>query len=115
MSGKAIAAVKAHYTAFSEKRKSIAVPEWTVDGKPLVIFWKPVTTSAMRKAMGVDRTLTRFNAELICAMAEDEAGAKMFDDIADAHVLDTQGAHEIVSRIAAAMLRAPTLEETLPN
>jgi hypothetical protein len=112
---KAIEAVKAHYDAFAKNRKSITVPEWSTDGKPLTIWWKPVTTETMRKAMGVDRTLTRFNAELICMMAEDEAGAPLFDGITDAHTLDARGAHEIVTRIANAMLRAPRVEDVLPN
>jgi hypothetical protein len=115
MAGKAIAAVKAHYEYFSKNRRSITVPEWRIDGQPMIIFWKPVTTAMMRRAMGVDRSLTRINAELICALAEDESGAKMFDDIADAHVLDTEGAHEVVSRIASAMLRAPQIEDVIPN
>lgn len=114
---KAIDAVKAHYSALGIRH--IDVPEWLVDGKPLRVHWRPLTLrdrAALLRGVKDDDgggDLTRY-AAVVAAHALDAEGNKLFD-FGDRVTLARHAESTVVTRVALAMLDAPSLEVAEKN
>lgn len=101
MNNKYLDAALGHYKSLGIGK--IEVPEWIVDGVPLVIYWKPMTMAESIKlqTMGAS-TLAQF-VDIIIAKAMNEAGEKMFT-IEDKQPLLRAVDRHVLIRVAAAML-----------
>ncbi|TAK50236.1 MAG: hypothetical protein EPO23_03250 [Xanthobacteraceae bacterium] len=111
MASKYLQAAVDHYKALGTL--SLEVPEWVVDGKPLTIFWDPMTLEeSARFAKGDGGVLTFI--DVIVAKALDSSGAKMFT-IEDKPVLKRSVERAVLIRIGNAMLAAPSIEDAEKN
>lgn len=93
---------------------SIEVPEWKIDGKPLKIFWKPMTLAERETIFrGGELKLTGY-AEVLVKKALDENGEHLFT-LEDAPKLRNAVESGVVQRIALAILQAATIEDLEKN
>ena len=102
---------KAHFENLGTQ--SIEVPEWKdEDGKPVILYWNPITLSEKNKLLKKSDTLNDVSilADILVMKAIDKDGNKIFtleDKLALMHKVDS----DVLSRIATAMVQAITPEE----
>ncbi len=110
---KAIESISAHFQKFvGAGRAFIDVPEWGDEsGKPLRIFWKPMTIRERKKIMGAKNE----EAEAVFLKAEDESGARLFTEPAEFETLASGADGAIVARVANAMVASPSVRELEKN
>lgn len=100
--------VKAH--ADPTKVRTVEVPEWGEDGKPLVIHYTMLTLKELGEARSISADPFRQSAEIICMKACGSDGKPLFRRI-DALDLMENAAPEVVMRIADAMGRRLSADE----
>lgn len=88
--------------------RSIEVPEWQVDGKPVTVHFDPMTLhqrhQLQQRARGSE---ARGIALAVILFAKDAKGARMFEDDAETlAALETQVDPAVLSRIASEMMRS---------
>jgi hypothetical protein len=100
----ALEAALSHYT--ENKRQSMEVPEWPVNGKPLTIWWDLQTIHQAEALVGKMKD----NADMIVLMAKDEAGNPLFADKKEAGIKLRRGADlKVLQRIAMRMSQGATI------
>jgi len=112
-----IDAVKRHYSAHTgAARRFIDVPEWGEEGKPLRIFWTPLTLAEKSRIFPATRAMSETDwAELVVMKSQDEAGQQLFPDPMDSHILKSQADQNVVTRIGLAIGAALKVEEAIKN
>ena len=94
--------------------RSMEVPEWPIDGRPLKVFWKPMTLEERELIFkGGDMKLTDY-AEVLFRKALDADGTKLFD-LDDKIKLAKFVESGVVQRIALEILRSPKIEDLEKN
>lgn len=110
----AIERATAHFEAIG--RQSLEIPEWgsEKDG-PFVVTWTPLTLYQHRKIYRPGRESgADLMIDLIIMKAEDANGQKLFTE-KDRHTLLTAVDRGVLSRIAAAIARGPSVEDLEKN
>ena len=93
--------------------QSIEVPEWKdEDGKPVVLYWNPITLSEKNKLLKKSDTLNDVSllADVLLMKALDKDGNKVFkaeDKLALMHKTDP----DVLTRVATIMVQAPSVDE----
>lgn len=105
---KFLQAAKDHYKALGTPH--IDIPEWTVDGKPIRIFWKPITCIEQDEIRAGDNT----DLEIFIKKAMTENGEKMFS-IEDKMEIKRLVAPQIITRVAIKMMLLPSVEDAEKN
>lgn len=110
-------------------RQHMVLDEIQVDGHPLTVYWSSLTPARRRDLLAKDRDdeaavaeaagenvrpSRSFGVVVVVEMAETEDGKRMFAP-ADAVTLDNEGSAHVITRLAAAMLRPPTVEQAVKN
>lgn len=104
MSG-VISSAKAHYSG--QQKRFHDVPEWGQPGKPLKVYYGPLTVAQRRRiwrdenGATVDGNVAVVRAVLFNAL--DAGGKRLFDDM-DEHALMYEVDSDVVSRIGALIL-----------
>jgi len=94
--------------------RSMEVPEWTVDDKPLKIFWEPLTLEERQSLFkGGDLQLSDY-VNVLALKALDADGAKMFD-AEDKIKLRKYVESGVIIRIATKILESPKLDDLEKN
>lgn len=98
---------KAHYSGVGMRH--VDVPEWGEPGKPLRIFFTPLTVGERNKIYERDRNGVEPALGVICVRAliekaTDEKGTKLFDRFGDEETLMHAVDSNVVGRAASAML-----------
>ena len=85
--------------SYTSARRMIEVPEWEEDGKPMQLWFPPLTSADMGKVSEIDAK-DRFheNCYLIVLMAENEDGSKRFA-LGDNVVLRNRADFIVVQRV----------------
>lgn len=112
MSAKAIEAVTAHFKGLGTK--FVDVPEWQIDGKPLRIFYKPLTPFESQAIFGDGNKGAEAFVDAVVEKALDEDGKKLFG-VGDRVTLRRNAHDTVVRRVAMEMLAAHTIEEMEKN
>lgn len=102
--------IKAHFSDLGTK--SIEVPEWGEEGKPLVIYFTPMTIAEqqqVRNAADRDGAVSA-NVDLLVLKALDAEGKKVFT-IEHKLLLRKQADARVVRRIADAIFFGAGVEE----
>lgn len=107
---KAIDAVLAHMTRVGMLYED--VPEWAVDGKPLRIFYTPLTL-ADKDQLG-DLKAADLDARVLMVKALDAKGASLFD-LEDMVKMKMAGCASVISRVSGVIANAPTPEQAAKN
>lgn len=97
---------KAHYDGLDSQK--IRVPEWGSPKAPLIITFTPLTVAQRRKIYKADDKGKSPDGGTVCVRAVilkacDEAGRRLFDDMAE-HDLTHSVDADVVGRIADAIL-----------
>jgi hypothetical protein len=108
MASKYLEAMKSHFKALGTP--SIEIPEWVVDGKPMKIFWKPLTLVERAEIFEGDGT----DLEIFIRKALDADGNRMFN-LEDKQSIRVAVAPQIVQRIAVEMMKLPSVEQVEKN
>ncbi len=108
MTNKFLQAAKDHYKALGTPH--IDIPEWIVDGKPVRIFWKPITCLEQDDIRAGDNT----DLEIFIRKALTENGEKMFT-IEDKMEVKRLVVPQIVTRVAVRMMLLPSIEDAEKN
>lgn len=112
----AIDRAKAHFTDYGIQ--SIEVPEWgepadgDQPGKPLVVYWKPITLAEKQRLQAVgeaDGYIARL-ADCLILKAVDADGKKLFT-LADKHALRHLVDPDVVARVVLKMMASPGVQE----
>lgn len=98
---------KAHYSGIGKRH--VDVPEWGEAGKPLRIFFTPLTVGERNKIYerdqnGVEPPLGTICVRALLEKATDEKGARLFDPFDDHETLMHAVDSNVVGRAASAML-----------
>lgn len=100
-----ISSAKAHFSG--QRLRSHEVPEWGHDGKPLKVYYGPLTVAHRRRiwrdeaGATVDGNVAVVRAVLFNAL--DAGGKRLFDDM-DEHALMHEVDSDVVSRVGALIL-----------
>lgn len=100
-----ISSAKAHFAG--QNRRCHEVPEWGAPGKPLKVYYGPLTVAHRRRiwrdesGATVDGNVAVVRAVLFNAL--DVGGKRLFDDM-DEHALMHEVDSDVVSRIGALIL-----------
>jgi hypothetical protein len=107
---KLIERVAAHFDAPGVQ--SVEVPEWGEEGKPLVIYWKPITLQEKQRlaTVGMEQGMVVRLVEALIIKALDAEGNKLFD-LADKATLLRRADPEVVARIVTQMMASPGVKE----
>ena len=103
--------VKSHFETL--QTLIIEVPEWKdEDGKPVVLYWNPITLSEKNKLLKKSDTLNDVSllADVLLMKALDKDGNKVFkaeDKLALMHKTDP----DVLTRVATIMVQAPSVDE----
>lgn len=106
----AIDSAKKHFTDLGMQRAE--VPEWGEDGKPLVVYWKPITLEEKQRLQTIgerDGYVARL-ADALIMKAIDANGAKLFtldDKFALRHGVDP----DVMARLVIQMMASPGAKE----
>lgn len=95
---------KAHFIGIG--MRSVEVPEWGADGKPLVVWFKPISLAEREKAHVGAADFAEIVVRTIVMKAMDENGERLFS-AEDKMILRTEAAGDVVQRIFQAMDAAP--------
>lgn len=99
-----------------DHRASLPVPEWGDEGRPLLVYWKPWTLADHARCYGgvADKKIdARVMGEVVFNKAENAKGERLFSEPLDLHILQAQSDQSVVSRIAAAIMMAPTVTDAV--
>lgn len=100
-----ISKAKEHFTL--QATQSVDVPEWGVNGRPLIVYFKPLSIGQRRKIWRneagepVDGTLAVVRAVMFQAL--DANGKRLFSDM-DEHALTYEVDSEVVSSLGGRIL-----------
>tara|TARA_Y100001951_G_C11266431_1_gene255856 strand:+ start:14 stop:355 length:342 start_codon:yes stop_codon:yes gene_type:complete len=103
---------KSHFAGLGVQ--SIEIEEWKDDdGKPSTIFWNPITLAEKKKLFTKSDSLNdvALLADIVIMKALDNDGNKLFqttDKLDIMHKVDS----DVLAKIAAAMVSAPTAYES---
>lgn len=93
--------MKAHFNSLG--LPSMTIPEWIVEEKPMIIYWKPLTVIERQTiAEGTSR-----DVDIFILKALDDKGERLFG-LADKPTIDRLVAPQIITRVAAKMMELPT-------
>ncbi|WP_227271242.1 hypothetical protein [Roseobacter weihaiensis] len=111
----ALAAATAHYDKL--RGQTIEVPEWGSEGKPLVIYYDPITAAqaqtVTKRAKGSD---ARATALAVILYSKDKAGKPIFtDDAPTLKTFENDVLPEVIARIGQAILGMSGRETDLGN
>ncbi len=85
--------------SYTSARRMIEVPEWQEDGKPMKLWFPPLTSADMGKMADLEaRDRFHENCYLIVLMAEDEDGSKRFA-IGDNMILRNRADFIVIQRV----------------
>ena len=103
----------AHYAA--QEKTRVEVPEWGIDGAPLVIFHTGLTVAERRKIFRADSSGRAPDGPTSCVRAVilkacDESGKRLFSEM-DEHDLTHKVDSDVVGRIAASILVGVELDD----
>ncbi len=107
-SNKVLAAAKAHFRSLG--LPSITITEWTVDDRPVKIFWKPLTVEERQDIFENDGK----DIDIFVRKAMDAEGNRLFN-LEDKVQLRFLVAPQIISRVAAQMMALATPEAVEKN
>lgn len=100
-----------HFANFGVQ--SMEVPEWCLEeGKPLIIYWKPITLAEKQRLQTVGETegwLARL-ADCLIIKALDADGKKLFT-LADKHSLRYSVDPDVIARVVLRMMESPGVQE----
>lgn len=101
---------KAHFTAFGVQ--SLEVPEWGEEGKPLVIYWKPITLDERQRLHNAGETVGYVArlADCLVMKALDAEGKKLFT-IEDKRSLRHDVDPDVLARVVTRMMASPEAKE----
>jgi hypothetical protein len=106
---KYLAAATAHFHSLG--MPSTTIPEWTVDGKPVKVFWKPLTCDDQEQ---IRRQGDGTDIHVFMMKALDEKGERMFT-LDDKRSLQIMVAPQIITRVAMKMMELPKVEDLEKN
>lgn len=112
----AIDRAKAHFTDYGIQ--SAEVPEWgepaegDAPGKPLVIYWKPITLAEKQRlqAIGEAEGYVARLADCLIMKALDADGKKLYT-LADKHALRHLVDPDVIARVVLRMMASPGVPE----
>lgn len=102
--------MKAHFTDIGVRH--VEVPEWGEDGKPLAIYFSPMTLAEKQKLMTIgerDGYVARL-ADALIMKAMDAEGKKLFT-IEDKRTLRNQVDPDVLARVVRDMMASPGEDE----
>lgn len=102
--------MKAHFTDIGVRH--VEVPEWGEDGKPLVVYFRPMTLAEKQKLMTIGERegyVARL-ADALVMKAMDAQGKKLFT-IEDKQALRNQVDPDVLARVVRDMMASPSEEE----
>lgn len=111
----AIDHVKAHFARL--EIHTIEVPEWAgEDGRPLVIYCRPITLAEKQKifAAGEREGRMAMLATALILKAEDGQGAKLFT-LEHKHALMHHADPDVVADVVSQMMTSPSVEDAEKN
>ena len=88
----------------TDNKKSIDIKEWGQDGKPLRVFWTPLTLDQQAKINKVAKDDCDRAARVVVLKAIDENGTRLFPESDSRIKLLRNVDGEIVSKIARSIL-----------
>jgi len=105
---------KAHFDAQGVTR--LEVPEWPDEkGNPTVMYSQPFTLADRKKLVKfAQEDDLEFIVRMVIMKCENESGDKVFD-LSDKPTLMTKVDPNVISRLAAQIVAAPTTEQMLGN
>lgn len=108
--GHPIDSARRHFTDFGTQ--SLEVPEWGEDGKPLVIYYSPLTLAEKQRLLelGEREGYVARMADVLIMKALTSDGKKMFT-LDHKRALRHQVDPEVLSRIAAQLTASPTVAD----
>jgi hypothetical protein len=106
--------MKRHFAAFGTQ--SIEVPEWGEDGKPLVIYYTPMTLAEKQR---LDYALEREGrvgrlADALIMKALDAQGKPLYT-VADKKALREEVDPDVLARVVVRMMTTPSIEDMEKN
>lgn len=106
----AIDNAKVHFAGFGIQQ--LEVPEWGEEGKPLVIFWKPMTLAEKQRlaTVGEQEGYISRLADCLILKALDGQGEKLFT-LEHKHSLRHAVDPDVLARIVTRMMAAPAAGE----
>lgn len=107
----AIDQVKAHFSRLGTL--NLEVPEWAAeDGRPMVIYYTPMTLSEKAKLLRVGEEFGSDNrvAHTLITKAKDAQGNALFT-LEDKHTLMHQADYNVAMRVALRMNEAVSVED----
>lgn len=108
VSAAALAAATDHFRKLGMPH--IDIPEWMVDGKPLRIYWKPLTAAEQEELGRSDAA----DLDIFVRKALDANGDRLFD-VEDKLTIKRAVAPQIISRVAVRMMLLPTVDDAEKN
>lgn len=102
--------MKAHFTDIGVRH--IEVPEWGEDGKPLLVYFRPMTLAEKQKLLSIgerDGLVARL-ADALVMKAMDAEGKKLFT-VEDKHALRNQVDPDVLARVVRDMMSSPGVDE----
>lgn len=107
---KLIERVVAHYDAPGVQ--SVEVPEWGEEGKPQVIYWRPITLQEKQRlaTVGMDEGMVVRLVDALILKALDAEGNKLFT-LEDKAKLLRKADPEVVARVVMQMMASPGVTE----
>jgi hypothetical protein len=106
----AIDRAKAHFTDLGVQRQE--VPEWGEEGKPLVVYWRPMNLAQKQKIQHIGERegwIARL-ADALIMLATDADGKKLYT-IEDKHALRHNVDPDVLARVVTRMMASPGVEE----
>ena len=108
-------AAKAHFRAHEARR--IEIPEWGPEaGVPLVAYFKPITLAQKQSFQTVGEKEGYLNrlAYIVVTKLEDQDGKRVFDR-GDAIALRNEADPDVIARVVAEIMTAPSPEDAEKN
>jgi len=102
--------MKAHFTDIGVRH--LEAPEWGEEGKPLVIYFSPLTLAEKQKLQTIgerDGYVARL-ADALIMKAMDAEGKKLYT-VADKHALRNQVDPDVLARVVLEMMSSPGVDE----
>lgn len=106
----AIDRAKAHFTDLGVQQQE--VPEWGEEGKPLVVYWRPMTLAQKQKIQQIgerDGWVARL-ADALIMLATDDQGKPLFT-IEHKHALRHNVDPDVLARVVTRMMASPGAAE----
>lgn len=105
-----IANAKKHFSDIGVQK--IEVPEWGEDGKPALVYWKPITLGERQRflAAGEKEGMVAAYAEVLVVKALNADGSKMFT-IEHKRVFRNDVDPDVVRRVALQMMVVPSVDD----